>query len=288
MSIFFRWLVTACYLLSLPFLRRGWDFVRARGGDSCANALPLAAGAALVGALLWHLAARKRESRIGVYLLFAAICAVAVALFRSLAEPIARIHIAQYALLGVLVFWAMDGPREGWTCCFWAALAASALGLADEVLQGLLPSRIYDLQDVALNTKAVLLGEAVILFVLRPWERAARAQLPGGGGRGFLLAACACAIAVLLTLLNIALVEKGTPTLGGRERAALRERNGFRHFGAAAISTNALGIAVAAALLAISRGPLRGAGRGLRSAAACGLLPPLILLAGMLLRLRFR
>lgn len=288
MPVVYRWIVAACYSAALPFLRGGWDCLRARGGDSFAGALPFAAVAALAAALLWYLAARKRESRIAVYLLLAVLCAAALALFRSSPEPIARIHIAQYAFLGFLVFWAMDGPREGWACCLWAFLAGSALGLADETLQGVLPSRIYDLRDVALNIRSVLLGQAAILFVLRPWERGGDAPPRRGERRRLALPACAFSLAVLLCLLNIALVEMGTPTRAGWEGAVAGGRDGLRHFGPAAFAANMLGIAAAGAMLIAARGPLRGAARALRTVAVCGLLPPLILLAGALLSLRFR
>lgn len=288
MPVACRWIVAACYAAALPFLRGGWERIRARGGDSFAAALPFAVAAALAAALLWYLAARKRETRVTVYLLLAVLCAAALALFRSSPEPIARIHIAQYALLGLLVFWAMDGPREGRICCLGAFLAGSALGLADETLQGVLPSRIYDLRDVALNIRSVLLGQAAILFVLRPWEHNGGGPPRRGGGGRLALPACAFSLAALLCLANVALVEMGTPTRPGWEGAVAGGRDGFRHFGPAAVAANTVGIAAAVAMLGAARGPLRGAARLLRAAAVCGLLPPLILLVGALLGLRFR
>ena len=50
---------------------------------------------------------------------------------------------------------------------------------------------------------------------------------------------------------------------------------------------NALPLAAGLAL-AVSGGPLRGAARALRAAVVCGLLSPLILIAGRLLGMRFR
>ncbi|MEI6633841.1 MAG: VanZ family protein [Chlamydiota bacterium] len=282
-----RWLIVGGYLLTLPFMRRGWDLVRTRGGDPAADALPLAAGLALVAALAWYLVAKKREVRISVYLLLAGVCGVSAALFCSLREPIMRIHIAQYALMSIFVFWAMEGEREGWTFCLWAALVTSELGLADESFQGLLPSRIYDLQDVFLNVKAAILGQAVVLLVLRPWESHGRAPRPAGERNRAAFTAIAFSLVTLLALLNIALIEKGTPTLGGWGNAVVKGRDGFRFFGAAAVAANAV-VIIAASILAAAGGPLRGAARALRAAAVCGLLSPLILIAGRLLGMRFR
>lgn len=283
-----RWLIAVCYLASLPFMRRAWEIAGERGGRAFADALPIAAALSLVGALAWYLAARKREKRLSVYLFLAGICAVAAFLLRSLPEPIMRIHVAQYALLGVLVFGAMGGEREGWTFCLWAALAASALGYADESFQGLLPSRIYDLQDVALNIESVLLGQAVLLLVLRPWEaHGAAPRRPREPGRAR-LPAIACAILLALALADAALIEKGSPTLGGRGNIALRGRDGYRFFGPAAVAANAAAAAAAAGLLVAAGGGLRGAARALRSAAVCALCPPLILITGKLFGLHFR
>lgn len=288
MPVFFRWLIVGCYLLSLPFMRRCWDLVRERGGESFADALPLGALVALLAALVWHLVAARKERRALPWLMLAWVCGASAALFRSLGEPVVRIHIAQYALLSVLVFWAMRGEREGWTFCLWAALVTAELGYADESLQGLLPSRIYDLQDIFLDIRAAILGQAAVLLVLRPWERGGRAARPSGARVRAALPAAALFVVALLALADIALLERGSPTLGGWGNAVVQGRDGLRHFGAAAVIANAAAVVVAASLLAAAGRQLGGAARALRTSAVCGLLPPLIILAGIALELRFR
>lgn len=287
MPAFFRWLITLGFLASLPFMRLGWDLARERGGRAFADAIPLAAALVLVAAVVWRLAARWRQTRPSAYLFLAGICAASALLFRSLPDPIMRIHVAQYSLLSVLVFWSMLGEREGRIFCVWAALAASALGYADELVQGLIPSRIYDLQDVLLNAASAFLGQAVVLLVLRPWAGRGGGH-PGAPRRRAVLPGIACAILLVLAIADAAIIEKGTPTLGGRGDAALRGRDGYRLFGPAAVAANAAAAAAAAALLAAAGRGLRGTARAIRSVALCALAPPFILIAGKLLGLRFR
>jgi hypothetical protein len=118
--------------------------------------------------------ARQRPGRAEVLLLVAA-AGVYALLFRHLQIIQERIHLLQYGALGALFYaallerWSPPRPAgEPW----WqrhpapiACLLAGAAGWGDELVQGLLPNRVYDLRDVALNA----LSGALVVGVL--WAR---------------------------------------------------------------------------------------------------------------------
>jgi len=288
-----RWTIAGIYLFSLPFMRRAWELTGARS-PFLARAIPLASGVALLLALLWRLILIKREARIAVWLSLAAVCVVYALMFHALPQQIERVHLSQYALLSMLVFWAMGNGYEGYVLSIWAAIVTVELGLADECLQGLLPSRIYDLNDVLLNGKAALIGQAVVAFVLRPRERGGRNLKPVNrravwSGTSWLW--CAFAGVILLTAFNIYTLELGTPTItqdAHRGDGVFAHRDGFLYFGMRATLLNAAVLASAIVISVLARRRPGERARSLRTAVACGLLSPLVLLAGRLLNLHFR
>jgi len=96
----------------------------------------------------------------------------------------------QYGALGALFYAALlerwprprpaGAPRwQRFRGLFAAALAAAA-GWGDEVVQGILPNRVYDLRDVVLNALSGAL--VVIVLATRRWlrERSALAARPAG------------------------------------------------------------------------------------------------------------
>jgi len=72
-------------------------------------------------------------------------------------SPVGRIHLVEYALLAVLILRTIPLPRKGAHYAL-ALAAAAAVGVLDEVVQYLLPDRVFDLYDIALNAAAAALG----------------------------------------------------------------------------------------------------------------------------------
>ncbi len=293
MKRYLRWAIAGAYLASLPFMRRAWELTGARSAF-LSHAIPVAAGAVLLVALLWHLLLIKREARAAVWLSLAAVCVAYALMFRAIPQRIERVHLSQYSLLSMIVFWAMADGYGRYLLCIWAALVTVELGFADECFQGLLPSRIYDLNDVLLNAKAALIGQAVIAFVLRPGETGGHiveSIKAHAGRRGTRSLWCVFACVILLTAFNIYTLERGTPTITHdvhREDGTFAHRDGFLYFGPGTVLLN-VAVLTAAFVIGVSTGRRSGAGaRSLRTAIICGLFSALVLLTGRLLNLHFR
>jgi len=127
--------------------------------------------------------ARRRVVNLLVMVLIAAGFMTA---FHSIHQPIEQFHFLQYGLLGVLVFWAL--PGRTYTLQFYCAALTVFLvvGYIDEIIQGLVPDRIYDLQDTGIDVLSAGLG----LLLCRLMDLSAPAPLhPAGRSKHAALAA---------------------------------------------------------------------------------------------------
>jgi len=72
--------------------------------------------------------------------------------------PEERVHFIQYGLMAWLARGALGWSAPPLLAYLGAFLLASGVGYVDELVQGILPSRLYDLRDVLLNMQAAFLG----------------------------------------------------------------------------------------------------------------------------------
>lgn len=73
-----------------------------------------------------------------------------------------KVHFIEYGVVALLALEAMPLSWRPVARFFAAALFVTAAGWADEGLQGLLPSRYYDLRDVAFNAAAGIMALSTI------------------------------------------------------------------------------------------------------------------------------
>lgn len=175
------WWAAALYTLAiyttLALMRQVTEFLRER------NLLRLSIGAlaALVAVGVVVYLVRQRPSRrqwgaLGLVALgYAAVLPFAEA-------PEEALHLIQYGALALIIHAALTeraphaAPPHGWVLRHpgWAAFGLTALaGLGDEILQGILPSRYYDLRDVIGNAIAAALALLALTVVQRAGEPAA-------------------------------------------------------------------------------------------------------------------
>ncbi len=125
----------------------------------------IAFGAAITVAI-YALARGPLPRRARPYLLLVLVVLAWAWLFMSLTLPEERIHILQYGLLAILVRRALAWHTSEARQYLGALLITAALGLGDELVQGILPTRVYDTRDVAINAVSATLA-LVASFALR-------------------------------------------------------------------------------------------------------------------------
>ena len=82
------------------------------------------------------------------------------------AQHLERTHLPEYGVAAWLAWRAvapaMPGVVSGYAA---AAVLASTIGYGDELLQRVVPGRVYDLRDVAMNALGAVLGIVVLAAV---------------------------------------------------------------------------------------------------------------------------
>ena len=76
--------------------------------------------------------------------------------------PAEKLHLLEYGFLGYLVFKVMSNVRSRMKQYLYAALIVGVIGIGDELIQKLLPNRVCDVKDMALNFISGILGLALI------------------------------------------------------------------------------------------------------------------------------
>lgn len=162
-----RWLVLAAYVAllygMLPFGPRiGLAVLRTRAGAwFLGPALPVLAmlGAAGLMVFLW-----RRDAPAWAYAALAATgVGYAIAFSWLRASHLERTHLPEYGLASLLAWRALVPIMPGSFAAYSAAaVLGAAIGYGDELLQGIVPGRHYDLRDVAMNAVGAVLGMVVL------------------------------------------------------------------------------------------------------------------------------
>ena len=177
LSIRARWALLVGYVVliyaTLPFGPRiGLGILRTgAGGWLLGPGIAVVVGA---GAVALAVALRRRNAPAAAYVAIAAAAAGYALAFSALrAQRLERTHLPEYGIAAWLAWRALDPivPAATWAYVGAAAIAAG-IGLGDELLQGVIPGRYYDIRDVAMNAIGGLLG-TVVIVALRSGERRA-------------------------------------------------------------------------------------------------------------------
>ena len=179
-----RWAALVLYVAaiygSLPFgPRLGTRVVRsAPGAWLLGPGLPLLAlaGAALLAVALW----RRRAPAWAYAALVVSGIAYAVAFSWLRAQHLERTHLPEYGIAAWLAWRAIDPLARGSLGSYAAAaVLAAAIGYGDELIQRVLPGRVYDVRDVAMNALGAVLGVVVLAAARAGRPRHKPVTLPG-------------------------------------------------------------------------------------------------------------
>ena len=162
----FWWGVVVAYGAFLPYARRAWNMLLGRGSPWF-DRMPLVLCASLAAAIAFLLL-RRREKRPSIYTAIALLAVLYYHLFHFVTYPIERIHMGEYGLITFFIVMALASHGAGSIIYLWAVILAFHIGIIDELVQGVLAERYYDLKDVWLNAWACGLGGCVIAFVVKP------------------------------------------------------------------------------------------------------------------------
>jgi hypothetical protein len=81
-----------------------------------------------------------------------------ILVFHLVNQPIEQFHFLQYGVLGILVFWALSGRPYTLQFYLLAITLFLVVGYLDEIIQGFVPDRIYDLEDTYVDVLSGAMG----------------------------------------------------------------------------------------------------------------------------------
>ncbi|MGH7818995.1 MAG: VanZ family protein, partial [Candidatus Binatia bacterium] len=165
-----RWLLLAAYVglifSTIPYVR-AWSaaLLGAGWGRWWIGGAGIAFGAAAT--VVAAVAVRRRGGAVRRRVVVPIGCALAYGtlVWYLSAVPDEVVHVAEYGLLAILFWWALEAgerPRAAW-----AVALTGLVGLADELVQGATPGRFFDWRDVAGNLVAGALPVWLVTAVRR-------------------------------------------------------------------------------------------------------------------------
>lgn len=157
-----RWLIAVGYVLliyaTLGVARTLTNILRAHG----ILRLSLSVVHGVCVALLSGYIVRNAPKALWRYIALLSLMGLYVAVAQKTVSPEEQIHFLQYGLVGIFFLRALELHVERKAAAYFFALVlASAAGWLDEIIQGLIPNRHYDVKDIFLNIVSAALGLAV-------------------------------------------------------------------------------------------------------------------------------
>lgn len=144
-------MVTVLYT-TLSLARAIWEFLLATFSYSllCRSIASLFLLVVLL--FLLYLIFKVKERRLSPYFFILSLGLVTFYCTRPFPYPTQWVHFLEYALLAFLMFNALRHDVRGRDLYTYSALLVFCIGLGDEVLQSLLPTRAYENKDLLLNS----------------------------------------------------------------------------------------------------------------------------------------
>ena len=123
----------------------------------------------VAGAVISFSGLRRRQLPRAAYLWLAILfTAFAILIYRLREIPEEAIHVAEYGILGLLVYRALVHRIRDYSIYVAATLIVGMIGMLDEYIQWVVPSRYYDVRDIATNFAAGFLSQLTLFAGLRP------------------------------------------------------------------------------------------------------------------------
>jgi hypothetical protein len=180
---------------SIPFVRRAREAFATRWPAELIAYVVIAVVLGTVVAAIVFL--RRRRPQIGLadlMWLFGVAAVIVVWTRRLMGQPEEAVHFLEYGVLGILLYRAFEARVPDPTVHVAAMLTGLLVGTVDEIIQWLVPGRIWDFRDIVLN------GSAVALVQIAIWRLARRPVRSVSTSSLRLLCRLAAAQVLLLTL----------------------------------------------------------------------------------------
>jgi hypothetical protein len=161
------WTITALYVIfiyaTLNVAPGIWDSVNDLLGGRNDFLLYIVYSAAGL-ALFYYILFVKKERNIVKYLVLVFYAAVFIIMLRYAQHAREKIHMAEYGLLGIMLYNALkiDFDRFDIKLYLLGVFICALVGYVDELIQGILPNRVFDRRDILMNAVSGILPLLII------------------------------------------------------------------------------------------------------------------------------
>lgn len=159
------WLIVAIYTYMLPYVVLVFEALQQNFSKDLVGKIPLLIIFVFAAVYLaWGIKIKKTLQVLAV----AAISAIIVAIIISVeSNPNKHIHIPEYVLMTWILFEVIIIDYGGKGLGFLILICASMLGVVDELLQGIHPSRSYGWIDMLINFASSVIGVLTLITLRR-------------------------------------------------------------------------------------------------------------------------
>lgn len=157
------WLWVTVYTLllyaTIPFGRSLLNLLKGQLGPSFTlwvNGVLIMAGVALFTFFWIHRTLNRRQ-----WMILLTVCLAVAFIVGRMPIPEERIHLLEYAGLGYLIVCALQTRLQNILLYNRGLGLVFLIGIGDELIQGILPSRIFDFRDIFFNAIGGIMGTII-------------------------------------------------------------------------------------------------------------------------------
>ena len=165
----FVWFLIACYMTliysTLYIMRPILNFLKATLGDYFSPSIAIIF-LIILSLVLAHIISNRERYSVRQYLWFSFICCLYGLVIYILELPEEQVHFIEYGILSALIYLALTHDINNRSIFFISSLIVFVFGAIDEVVQWVLPNRIFDIRDIVMNGIAGILVQLLIAMVI--------------------------------------------------------------------------------------------------------------------------
>jgi hypothetical protein len=120
----------------------------------------------MLSLVLVHIISNRAHYSVSQYLWFAFISCLYGLILYIVDVPEEQVHFIEYGILSGLIYIALSHNIHNISIYFLCAFIVFAFGAIDEVIQWILPNRIFDIRDIVINGIAGILVQLLIAMVI--------------------------------------------------------------------------------------------------------------------------
>ncbi len=166
----FVWSLTGCYVTfiysTLYIMRPILNFLKATLGGYL-NLSVIIAFLMLLSFILVYIIKNRANYGISQYLWFAFISCLYGLILYIVDVPEEQVHFIEYGILSGLIYIALTHDIHNNVYVYFLSIhIVFAFGAVDEVIQWILPNRVFDIRDILINGIAGILVQLLIAMVI--------------------------------------------------------------------------------------------------------------------------